>query len=195
MDNIHNKKEYYFITKDAINNNCITMSQTTEFKILDELIISQFSPNESCLVIPRNFFKSLNPQEDFDIKIKVNNRNEVMMPPGDHFVSLGKIINEAKYKDNDRLTHTLLTSGLPSIDLGDSLLVIPTGMLLTKFTDSKVRDKLCKALLFSLFENPEPSIFKLSNGCGIDVICTICFSQKLISRKGKEVGKYIASPH
>lgn len=196
MENIRNKNEYYFITRDKINSGCIALPSITSFKVVDEQRLSTFSSTESSLIMPKEFFKKINPLEDFDVKICIKNNNALSGYCPDQFINLGKVINETIYKSADALTHVFLSSGMPAVDFGEQLLVISSGMLLTKFTDAKIKDKLCKCILLNLFNHLEPmpffdcEKFTMNNACGIEITCTICPSNALKSKITKEIGKY-----
>lgn len=193
MENIRSKSEYYFITRDKINTNCISLPNLKEFKVVDDSLLSIFQHNKPSLVIPRAFLKNLCPAKDFLIRVSIKN-NGISVYTTDTWSAIGDLITEQVYRDVDTLTHVLMSAGLPSVDMGEALLVVSPGTLLTKFTDSKVKEKLCHTILYSLIGYFDlhnfgtQSEFKLNNSCGLEVCCAISPSSELEKRMGKEVG-------
>ena len=140
---------YYFLTPERWTKGLFKFSYadsvvmtTTDIKRFPENI-----PGKAVIVtaIPRDFLMKLNPAKDFMVKIRITN---VIAGTNSNFgeISLGELITNETLKYPEYICHAFLSAGEPTIDLGEKMVILSSGLIVPKFSDKEILDKLVKAM-------------------------------------------------
>lgn len=193
---INPKPCFYFLTPSRIADGFFKLSGCDSIEVTNPEV-RELPESGLVTAIPKEIIDKLNPAKHFLVKTKLtlgrDTANFGEVPLGDILTdSVWKYHKEPKF-----LTRALFSSGEPSLDLGDSIVILPCGKIFPKFSDDSVWDKLNKALndTFGVVEKytwPEFTIeFPSENNEKIAVTVYVSLSKEIKDiMSGKHVGKF-----
>ncbi len=158
LSNISTIDHYYFIPEVyAKNFFCINYAESVK---VDEREICMPKRGINIIAVPKQIISRLIPAKDFNITVIASFKGKTY-----NFtrVPLETILTNETIKYPQYLTHAILSCGERSIDFGQEILVIPGMIVIPKFTDLKVIEKLNEALNRALWNPSRYSRFTLED--------------------------------
>lgn len=146
---INQPGSYYFLTPERWTKGLFKFSYADSV-VMTSTDIKRFpenTPGKAVLVtaIPRDFLLKLNPSKDFVVKIRITN-NTTGTNANFGEISLGELITNETLKYPEYICHAFLSAGEPTIDLGDKMVILSSGLIVPKFSDKEILDKLVKCM-------------------------------------------------
>jgi hypothetical protein len=153
LPNVSTAEEYYFIPKDN-QKEIININYPHTVKIVGK-DMSKIEKDVELYAIPSATVWAINPGKDFNFKVIVNDKYCFTSYP------LSKILTDNTYKYPNLLTHAFITCGEECIDLGKEILINTGVVIIPKFTDEKIMEKLNKAINDAFWSSWHASDFTL----------------------------------
>lgn len=158
LPNISTPSKYYFIPevyeKDFFR---IYYAETVK---VDDKKISTPKRGIYIIAVSKDQVSIINPAKDFTFAVTVTFNGKTYKFSQ---YPLSNILTDETSKHSQYLTHAILSCGEPCLDLDQEILIIPGMIAISKFTDSKVIDKLNKALNEAFWNNCHHSQFDLED--------------------------------
>lgn len=198
---IHPRNEYYFFTPERVEKGYFKLYSSEQVSVTSDEIKRPPQPVSGKVtvvrVIPRDYITKLNPTKDFVLKTKVScGKSDYTFGE----FSLGDILTPNTFGYAEPLSHALISSGEPSLDLGDHLVILPSAMAnpIPKFKDDKIMEKLARAMHEAIDRATSANWpeFSFDNGVEdpekkITVKVSVSLSKEAKDRfTGKECGKF-----
>jgi len=184
LANVSTPDKYYYVSSEAANKGFFKIAYA-ETVTVDEKDISEFKGN--CLTIfPKEVISKINPAKDFTINVNITIDGKVHQFDK---VDLGVVLTNETLKSPEYLTQSIMLCGQNAIDMGDKFLILSNGLMIPKFTDLKVIDKLNDTLNDAIFKAHRGYGFVFNLGESIEV--NIGFTNEAAAKfTWKNVGSY-----
>lgn len=158
LPKLSNYDKYYFIP-EVYENNLFGIYNATSVTV-NEKEISKPMRNVKMIAIPKEIISSLNPSTAFDMKVEITLKDKKYEFPR---VLLESVLTNETIRYPSYLTHAILTAGEECIDFGDEIYIRTAGLVVPKFVDTKIIEKLTKSLNEAVWNVWRSSHFTLTN--------------------------------
>lgn len=190
LPNITTSDKYYYIPevcdKDFF---CIHYAETVKVHSGE---ISTPKRGVSIIAIPKEEINGINPAKDFTINVTVNVKGKEYKFSK---FPLSKVLTNDTLIYPEYLTSTILSCGEQSIGFNEEILIVPGMLIIPKFTDLKIMDKLNEALNKAFWNTCHSSQFTLESSIEnpeFHINVNIELSSDVISKlKEKSVGPFV----
>lgn len=146
---IHPRNEYYYFTPERVEKGYFRLYSSEQVTVISDEIKRppQTVAGKMTVVrvIPREYIAKLNPAKDFVVKTKIScGKSEHRFGE----FSLGEVLTPNTFGYPEYLSHAFISSGEPTLDLDDHLVILPSSMAnpIPKFKDDKIIEKLTRAM-------------------------------------------------
>lgn len=168
LPNISNSDKYYYIPEVNCENNIFSILYPSLVKV-NEKEISTPKRGISIFAISKEVINCINPAEDFTIAMTINFKGKIYKFSR---IPLGNILTDDTINYPEYLTHAIISCGKPSINFGQEIYIKSAGLLISKFIDPNILEKLNKAINDTFLDTRHSSDFSLDN-TGSDVNITV----------------------
>mgnify|MGYP001405721431 FL=1 len=146
---IRPRNEYYYFTPERVEKGYFKLYSSEKVSVTSDEIKRPPQPVAGKItvvrVIPRDYITNLNPAKDFILKTRIScGKNDYTFGE----FSLGEVLTPNTFGYPDYLSYALISSGEPTLDLDDHLVILSSSMAnpIPKFKDDKVIEKLTRAM-------------------------------------------------
>jgi len=140
--NFQDPKSFYYITQTDYNEGFFKLYGCSKV-FVTSTTISGMPKSGEVFAVPRKVIDEMSPCRDFMVSFKLllNDKHHNF---GE--ISLEKLLTDTTMKYSEYFTAACLSAGEECIDMGDSLIMLSHGLIIPKFDDKEIFNKLTKCM-------------------------------------------------